>query len=211
MQAEAFKLSLNLGRRFSRGREVSTLSGTLTTNSEQQAIRIVRSQSDRGERVEIAINGAPPSLTWSSDEGAMSSGRVASQTERTMIERLVLDSVDQFALAQLRGASYYTVERNARPAEANDDYSGPVWNIVRVDDPETDEQKQPESRWRLYYVNTATGLIDKIVSQARGETIEARISAWTEVAGEKVPAEVNWTKDGHTMMQFRLSNFSHAQ
>jgi hypothetical protein len=126
-----------------------------------------------------------------------------------LIERLVFDSPDQFVLAQLRGARYFTVSRGVRPAEAGDGYSGPLWNIVRVDDRETDQSKPAESRWRLYYLNTNNGLIDRIVSEVNGQQIIAELS-WTESNGEKVPSQITWTRQGQVIMQYSLTNFSHA-
>ncbi len=82
---------------------------------------------------------------------------------------------------------------------------------MRVDDPETDEQKRPQSRWRLYYINTVTGLVDKVVSEASGALIEANFTAWTEQDGEKFPSHISWTRDGQETMSFRLTNVSHSR
>ena len=130
---------------------------------------------------------------------------------RELIERLVFDSPDQFVLMQLRGASYYTVARSVRPADATDGYNGPLWTIVRVDDSQRDEAKTATSRWRLYYINTATGLIDRIESEVDGQRIVAEISSWTEQNGEKLPAQIVWTRDGQALMQYTLTNFSQSQ
>lgn len=211
LQPEAFNLGRRLGKRFSPGnREQSVLVGTLTLGSERRNVQIMRKQTDDGERIEIAIPGSHGPLTWDATQGALS-GDEGGGSDRDLIERLALDSPDQFVLAQLRGASYYTIARNVRPEGADDGYAGPLWNIVRVDDSSRDEQKRPRSPWRLYYINTSTGLIDRIVSEMGGVRFEAALSGWTEVGGEKVPGEVTWTSQGQTIMQFRLVNFSHAQ
>jgi len=211
LQPEAFNLSRRLGKRFSPGKRAqSVLIGMLTTGSERQVVRIIRRQIDDGEQVEINLAGSRSPLIWDAGQGVAKAGESAG-SERDLIERLVLDSPDQFVLAQLRGASYQTIARNVRPEEAGDDYSGPLWNIVRVNDPQHDEQKRARSPWRLYYINTRTGLIDRIVSEVEGERIEATLSGWTEVNGEKAPGEITWSRQGETIMQFRLSNFSHAQ
>lgn len=213
LQPEAFKLSRKLGQRFkAAGGDVSTLAGTLTTGGERHSIQIVRRQDERGERIEIATDGAA-ALTWSETDGARNSTGTAQDAERKLIERLVLDSPDQFILAQLRGASYYTVAHNVRPTEAGDSdgYNGPLWDIVRMEDPESDEQKRPMSRWRLYYLNTATGLIDKVVSELDGEQIEANFSAWTEHGGEKFPSRITWTRQGQEIMAFTLTDASHSR
>ena len=212
LQPEAFKLGRNLGKRFvSSRREVSVLIGTLIIGTDRQPILIQRQQNDRGERVEVAIGGRLASLSWSDEEGAKSADRSASESERVLIERLAFDSVDQFVLAQLRGASYYTVARNVMPAEARgaDDYRGPVWDIIRVDDPEADAQKRPFSKWRLYYLNSQTGLIDKVVSEVHSERIETNFAGWTEEGGEKFPSRITWTSLGQPIMELRLTNFAH--
>jgi len=211
LQPEAFNLGHRLGARFSPGkREISTLDGTLTIGSERRTLRTIRTQSDNGEQVAIKLGGTANSLTWDAAQGALSSGSRATSSDRELIERLVLDSPDQFVLAQLRGASYYTVARNVRPAGASDEYSDPLWNIVRVNDPEPDESKRPQSRWRLYYVNVTTGLIDRIESEVQGQRISAEIS-WTDANGEKVPAQIVWRSQGQTLMTYSLANFSHGE
>jgi hypothetical protein len=212
LQPEAFNMGRRLGGRFAPGkRGKSVLIGTLTIGSERRIVQTTRTQTDDGEEVEIKTSGSPGSLTWDSGQGALSSSSRATGSDRDLIERLVLDSPDQFVLAQLRGASYYTVARNVRPAEADDNYAGPLWNIVRVDDPQRDDEKKPQSTWRLYYVNTRTGLIDRVVSQLRGETIEAEISGWTTLSGENMPSQITWTSRGQTLMTYGLANFSYAE
>lgn len=141
----------------------------LTIGVDRRVASITRRQTDDGEQVEINVAGSAGLLTWSAAQGARGSGAPATGSDRELIERLVLDSPDQFVLAQLRGASYYTVARNVRPAEANDGYSGPLWNIVRVDDPSREQAQGPQSRWRLYYLNSTTGLIDRIVCELDGQ------------------------------------------
>jgi hypothetical protein len=145
-------------------------SGTLTVGATSQAVQLVRRQTERGEGVEIALGPGPGSLRWDESEGPQSAGREASDDERRLIERLTFDSPDQFVLAQLRGASYYVVARNVRPEQADENYTGAVWDIFRIDDPDQDERKRPQSRWRLYYINSRTGLVDKVVSEIQGET-----------------------------------------
>lgn len=213
LQPVALNLARRLGKRFSPAKyEKSVVIGTLTISSEQQQIiQTTRTQTSDGEEVEIRIAGSQASLTWNNTDGPLSSRSRPSVADRELIERLVHDSPDQFVLGQLRGASYFTVARNVRPTDAGDGYSGPLWNIVRVDDPERDQEKRPQSQWRLYYINTSTGLIDRIVSEVNGQQIVAEISAWGEANGEKVPTEIIWTRQGQTLMTYRLTNFSHNQ
>jgi len=209
LQPEALKLSRRLGRRFwDPQRTISIASGTVTVGVTSQVVQLVRRQTDRGERIEIVIGVGPTSLTWNESDGSKSSGQTANDIERMVIERLTFDSPDQLVLAQLRGASYYTVARNVRPAQADENYEGALWDIIRVDDPDQDEQRRAQSRWRLYYVNSNTGLVDKVVSEIQGERIEATFSGWRDQEGEKSPTHIVWTRQGETLMELYLLIFS---
>jgi len=212
IQPEADKLRRRLGQRFlTRGREVSVLVGTLLVGADRYTARITRSQDDDDERLTIALSGQQGTITWSGLEGAKSDGNTATGSLRAIIERLALDSPDQFVLAQLRGAAYFTVARAVRPAEAggSDNYSGPVWDLVRIAEPTTTGQNRPQSLWRLFYINSSTGLIDRIVSQEQGATITAEFSNWVNQGGEVVPARVIWKSNSQTLMDLTISNVSH--
>lgn len=212
LQPEALKVARQLGARFlARKDTTSVVNATLKIGSEARAMQMTRRQAPDGESVEIAIEGSPGPLAWHARQGALRLGRQPGPTERELIDRLVFDSPDQFVLMQFRGASYYTVARAVRPADTSDGYDGPLWTIVRVDDPEQDEAKKPVSRWRLYYINTATNLIDRIECEVQGQRIVAEISSWTEQEGEKLPAQIVWTRDGQTLMQYTLTSFSQSQ
>jgi hypothetical protein len=213
LQPEADRLRRQLGQRFlASGREVSTLIGTVTFGAERQTARIVRRQDDDDERLTIALNGGPPTLTWSGLDGAKSNGSPATGATRALIERLALDSPDQFILAQLRGSAYFTVSRLVRPSEAGgtDSYAGPVWNVVRISEPADRTQNRPQSSWRLYYLNAATGLIDKALSQEQGQTITAEFSGWVNQGGETIPTRIVWKMNNQTMMELAVTNVTHS-
>jgi hypothetical protein len=212
LQPEADKQRRRLGQRFlAPGREVATLIGMVTVGADRQTVRIVRSQDEDDERLTIALGGGPPTLTWSGLEGAKSNGSPATGSGRSLIERIALDSPDQFVLAQLRGAAYFTVARSVRPAEAggSGNYTGPVWDLVRVAEPTRIGQNKPQSLWRLYHINSSTGLIDKVVSQEQGQTITAEISGWVNQNGETIPARTVWKLNGQTIMELSLTNVTH--
>ena len=212
LQPEAFNMARRLGTRFRTGkREKSILLGTLTMGSDVRNVQASRTQTDQGEQVEITVAGNPGRLTWDAETGALSSASRATGRDRELIERLVFDSPDQFVLAQLRGASYFTIRRNVRPVNAGDNYTGPLWNIIRVSDPERDDTKRPESLWRLYYLNVASGVIDRIESEAGGQRIVAELSGWTDHHGEKMPTQITWTRGGQTLMQFNLTSFTRGE
>jgi hypothetical protein len=203
LQPQADRFRHRLGRRFlSAGQELSSLAGTLTVNGQSYPISILRRQDDDGERIAIRV-GSGPQLTWNGAEGAKSDGREASTDELKLIERIALDSPDQFILAQLRGASYYTVAKRVIPEEAlqSQDYDGPAWDVVRVAEPSRTGFTGPQSAWRMYCINTQTGLIDHIISSEQGEPLRAEFLDWRNPLGEIVPGRIKWTRNKQVIME----------
>lgn len=207
LQPEAFRVSRRLGKRFeATGSGATTSVGKLTTTGSQQPVTIVRRRTEVGETAEFAIGTR--TLTWSDGEGIKAVVGIPTPAERLLVERLLLDSPDQFVLAQLSGASYFTMARNVRADDAVDDQPGPSWTQVRVSYPENDQTPRSTSSWRIYYINSATGLIDRIVSEFNGRTAEARIVRWIEEGGEKFPAHITWSVDDETILDYQLSTAS---
>ena len=210
LQPEALRVSRRLGKRFGpSARGASVIAGTLTSASGAQALTITRQQTQTGEAVELVL--PDKRLTWTDREGTKTTSRLPSVAERLLVERLTLDSPDQFVLAQLRGASYFTIARNVRPAEAQDGYSGPLWNLVRVDEPQREESLRPQSTWRIYYLNVATGLPDRVSYELDGVEISVEFLEWSEEQGEKTPAYVKWASNGQPIMEYRAARVSHHQ
>lgn len=213
-QPAAFKLARKLGKRFSGSKHATTvLQGTLRRGTDEQHVRFMRRQTDDGETVEVAVGQSPASLIWSTTEGATASGSPASQIDKLLLERLVFDSPDGFILAQIRGASYQTIIRNVRPAEAagSDDYTGPLWDIIEVKEPANPSSTDAQSNARLYWLNTSTGMIDKIVSREDQGEVIATLSNWVNQRGELVPLRVTWTSEGRTLMQLDLTGFNYLE
>lgn len=207
-QPQAARMSLRLGERFSRGGlEVSMLEGTLAIGGQTRPVRIVRTQNDDGEEVEAFLTGASDSYKWSSDSGAQFNGRNASGSDKKLIERIALDSPDQFVFAQLRRASYRVVGQGVVPAGIVDleNYVGPVWDVIRIDEPDPDRE-QP----RFYHINTSTGLIDKITSQEDGIPITAELSNWPDQEREKQPFRIQWRMNKQVVMELTFTRGSHG-
>jgi hypothetical protein len=209
LQPEADRFRRRLGQRFlTGGEERSVLTGTLTVGGQRYEITMVRTQSDDGEQVEIGLDGQGTSLTWNPALGTQAANG-PSRDERSMTERLALDSPDQFIHAQLRMASYYTIARNVMPAEAGgaDNYSGPVWDVVRVTEP-TGGHGTPLSLVRHYFFNSLSGLLEKVVSDEEGRTIVAQISEWSDQSGELLPAHIVWSNTQEMVMELTVKEFS---
>jgi hypothetical protein len=210
LQPEAAAVNRRVGNRFKSANTRSVLAGHLTLGNERQPLTIVRSQIDSGENVEVILAGRR--FTWRDAEGIKAiEGAAATEAERLAVERLVFDSADQFVLAQLRGASYQTIVRNLRPVDAGDEYAGPLWTMVRVNDPQKVDSAAPKSAWRLFYINSISGLIDRVECEVDGQRIAACILQWTEQNCEKLPSHISWTTNGETFMEFQLTTFSQAK
>lgn len=210
LQPDALRVSRRLGKRFGpSARGTSVLVGTLRIDGSEQPVNITRRQTQTGEAVDLHV--ANRRLSWSDQEGAKGASGAVSDTERLLVERLTLDSPDQFVLAQLRGASYFTVSRNVRPADAEDGYAGPLWNVVRIDEPRHDESLRPQSTWRLYYLNAQTDLPERVEYQFNGQEIKVEFLEWMDQQGEKTPSYVRWTSNGQPLMEFRVARVSHQE
>lgn len=208
LQPEAARVARQLGKRFgSASRTATTFSGQLNTSEGQQSITFTRRQTYDGETAELSLSNR--ALTWSAEEGPKAGANAPTETERLLLERLILDSPDNFVLAQLRGASYFTVARNVRPTDATDGYNGPLWNLVRVDEPLVDENRKALSTWRIYYINVETGVPDRVEYQFNGKEIRVEFLDWIEPQGEKTPSRVRWLSDGQPLMEFRTTSTSH--
>ena len=208
LRPEALSVSRRLGNRFKpTSRAVSTTVGNLTIGNNQQPITIVRRQTKTGETIELLVGNRR--LNWNEQEGTRADAGALTSSERLLAERVVIDSPDQFVLAQLRGASYVTVARNVRPTDAGDDYRGPLWNLVRVDEPPQDESSRPVNTWRIFYINAQTGLPDRIEYQLNGQDIRTDFAEWTEQNGEKTPSRVTWSSGGQVLMEYRATQVSH--
>lgn len=213
-QPEANRMRRRLGKRFVvPGREVAVTTGVLTMGSDRQPVRIVRTQDDeQGEQVSIAIGTNPASFAWTPKAGAVSSGNPLTGNERAAVERIALDSPDQFILAQTRGASYYTIAHAVRPAEAGDsDGSVPFWDLIRIGEPQLGSFSKPQSLWRIYYINNSTGLIDRIFYQEQTEDVTVELSGWTSRGGgELAPSLIRWTRGKTVVMELNLASISYG-
>ena len=119
LQPEAARVNRRLGkRRFNNtGCPELVLSGTLTVGTNQQHFTLIRRQTDEGESVEVQLPARR--FTWSNSDGIKAIPGLVTPSERLLVERLVFDSPDQFVLAQLRGASYFTITKHLRPASVH--------------------------------------------------------------------------------------------
>jgi hypothetical protein len=213
LQPQADRMRLQLGKRFRvPGKEIAILTGTLNINSQNRAIRITRTQAEDGERVTVALDGGAATYSWSQEEGTKLAGNSLSGEAKAFLERIILDSPDQFILSQLRGASYQTIASQVVPEEAvkQEIYEGPAWNVVRLEEPVRPGFSKPESLWRMYYINSETGLLDRVISSEQGETILAELSNWGQQDGEIVPGRIKWSRNNQVIMEIIFSGLTYS-
>jgi len=210
LQPEALQVARRLGKRFGPSTRAGSIAvGTLLISGIAQPVTLTRQQTETGEQINLLAGTR--SLTWTDQDGTKADSGLPTDTERLLVERLTLDSPDQFVLAQLRGASYLTVVRNLRPTDAGDDYRGPLWNLVRVSEPETADTLRPLSAWRIYYLNVQTGLPDRVEYQLNDQNVRVDFTDWTEQNGEKTPARITWSSGGQIRMECKVVSVSFNQ
>jgi len=212
LQPEANRFRRRLGMRFvAQGKERTVLNGFLTIGGGKSHVQVKRDQDPAGEQVTISFAGGASDIVWTGATGALADGAPVARDDKAVAERIVLDSADQFIQAQMRGASYLTMGRSVRPETADPEtYSGPTWDITIVTEPESAGNAAPLSRARVYYLNTATGLLDKVVSKENGETVVAEFSGWTNVYGELNPSRIQWSRNGKLIMEVTFNNIGHG-
>jgi hypothetical protein len=207
LQPEALRVARQLGKRFSAtSKETSVVAGILTISGAEQPLTMTRRQTDTGEQLELLIGSR--ALTWNAQDGTKAVDSPVGATERLLAERLTLDSPDNFVLAQLRGASYFTIARNVRPAGANDGYAGPLWDLVRVAEPPEKDEARSFSPWRIYYLNVQSNLPDRVEYELNGQPITVEFLEWTKQGEETSPSHVRWSTGGQTLMEFRVTSIS---
>ncbi len=203
-QPEASKLGVKLGQRFiGSDSDVAVLIGEVVTDEARIPVRVIRRQDKQGESVELTGNGK--SLAWNVSGSKAGS---LSESDCSLLERIVFDSADAFVLAQLRGASYQVVARNVRADLGGaDDYDGPLWTVVRVGFSVADIETRPETPFRFYYINARTGLLDKVISEVRGEEVVATLDGWTTEGGETFPSVIRWSIADRQIMELKIITF----
>ena len=202
----AHAMSRRLGRRFrEEGREVTVFACTLNVGGEARRARVRREQTGDSEVVEVTFANRD-TLVWDAERGATSPGHEITDEERAVVERIALDSPDRFVLAQLRGASYYVVARGVRLSGdgGGDGYAGPLYDVVRV------AGQEPDGGWRLYYIDSSTGLLGRVVSEWRGGQLVAELTGWGDHGGELWPSRTVWSLEGQVVMELTLTNVTNG-
>ena len=77
-------------------------------------------------------------------------------------------------------------------------------------EPQHPTANKPENLWRIFYINSSTGLIDKILYEEQGQNILVELAEWADQGGEMEPTFIRWSRSGRMLMELSLTNVSHG-
>ena len=67
---------------------------------------------------------------------------------------------------------------------------------------------------KLFYINTATNLVDRIITPegeaGKVEGVTAEVAQWEERQGERVPTRIIWRRGVEVLMEYQQTNFAHT-
>jgi hypothetical protein len=123
-----------------------------------------------------------------------------------LIETIVRDSVEHFIAGQVRGdATFHLGDMFRADDGSNQNYDGPFHDILRVDDAfETPEGTK--TRPTLFYLNSRTGLLEKIVYEREEGKIEVEFGEWITIASQKTPGRIIWKENGSVTNQLVITH-----
>jgi hypothetical protein len=187
----------------------STVTGTLTryVGSEQLSsqITIVRELPDKIRFEELRASdqrtlGYDGSRSWAL-------GRASTSEESALTELLVCDSLEHLISGQVAGdATLHLGDMFRTDDGSNENYIGPFYDIIRVEDSFT-SQDSTRKRSTLYYFNSQTGLPEKIVYEHPDRTvrIEVEFGDWMTVDGQQIPASTTWKESGKPVRRLTIN------
>lgn len=141
----------------------------------------------------LRVLGHDGRQSWSQDSSI-------SREDAALVEELVTDSVEHFITGQATGDATFHLGDMFRLNDSSDaEYAGPFYDILRVDDTFRNSSGL-RARPTLFYLNSRTGLPERIVYELPGEgattRVEVEFGEWFTVAGQKLPRRTAWKKGG---------------
>ena len=200
-----------LGDRFeSSAKGRSTVTGTLTRyvgNEELSSqVTIVRELPDK---IRLEESRASGQRTLGHDGSrAWALGKASTTLEElALTELLVCDSLEHLISGQVAGdATLHLGDMFRTDDGSNENYIGPFYDIIRVEDSFT-SQDGTRKRSTLYYFNSKTGLPEKIVYEHPDRTgrIEVEFGDWMTVDGQQIPASTTWKESGKPVRRLTIN------
>ena len=194
-----------LGNRFespAQGRSIMTATFT-RSKGEPRQFTIIRELPDK---LRIEETGLTTQWTIGHD-GNRPWARAGSPSaeDLRLIETIMRDSMEHFIAGQARGdATFHLGDMFRADDGSNENYTGPFHDILRVDDAfETPEGTK--TRPTLFYLNSRTGLLEKIVYEREEGKIEVQFGEWITIANQKTPGRIIWKENGSVTNQLVIT------
>ena len=203
-----------LGTRFespAQGRSIMT--ATLTRNTgEPRSVQltITRELPDK-LRVEQTSLTAQRTLGYDGSRAWVRGGSASTEDLR-LIEMIVRDSVEHFVSTQARGdATLHLGDMFRGDDGSNANYDGPFYDILRVNDTFA-TPGGTESRPTLFYLNSRTGLLEKIVYERQHDAakVEVEFGEWIAITNQKIPSRIVWKENGTVTNQLTITQVTFA-
>jgi hypothetical protein len=195
-----------LGNRFeslAQGRSIVTATFT-RSKGEPSQFTIIRELPDK---LRIEETGLTTQRTIGHDGNRpwTRAGSLSAEDLR-VVESIVRDSVEHFIAGQARGdATLHLGDMFRADDGSNQNYDGPFHDILRVDDAfETPEGTK--TRPTLFYLDSRTGLLEKIVYEREEGKIEVEFGGWITIANQKTPGRIVWKENGSVTNQLVITH-----
>lgn len=197
-----------LGDRFERpGQERSILIGTFTryTGADKGTtqVQITREFPDKLRFEEQTPSGLRVFRFDGQRPWVGSGSGTPTDEEARFIEALVRDTVEHFIAGQLASDATRVLGDQYRLDDGSaSNYQGPYYDILKVVDTFT-SANQTDRRPAFYYLNSQTGLPEKIVyeQQAGAVRVEEEFSDWVTVLGQQIPRGIVRKENGVPVLQ----------
>jgi hypothetical protein len=205
-----------LGDRFETpGKARTILRGTLTRHAGSARgatpVAVVREFPD-GLRVE-ELTGPGGRVLGHDGSRPWARGGGPSGEELALVEALARDSVEHFVAGQAAGdATLHLGDMFRLDDGSGPGYAGPFYDILRVDDTFA-AADGIQSRPTLYYLNSRTGLPERIAyerEEGAAIKVEVEFGDWATVSGQKVPRRTVWKENGVVTAEFVVNQAAFA-
>ena len=194
-----------LGNRFespAQGRSIMTAT-FMRSKGEPRQFTIIRELPDK-LRIEETVLTTQRTIGHDGNRPWARTGSLSEEDLR-LIETLVRDSVEHFIAGQARGdATFHLGDMFRADDGSNQNYEGPFHDILRVDDA-FETLEGTKTRPTLFYLNSRTGLLEKIAYEREEGKIEVEFREWITIANQKTPGRITWKENGSVTNQLVIT------
>jgi hypothetical protein len=195
-----------LGKRYSKGYERVTLSGSLNRNGQSSAVLTAVYEPSR--KVRLQVNGGK-TVVYDGSSVKGSSG--LSSTDEDMIESLFEDSPDGVFYEVSRARLFRPLMYRARLDDGKAaNYTGSYVDIYEMILP-IPTRSNNTTRQKHFYFDSSTGLLFKVVyldATKGGTRVETVFQNWKSVSGTVIPGLITRLENGAAKLTFTVTDVS---